>query len=281
VELHFATSVCQVLLERFGIDNVAVRSSRAPVDRLIAMGSAAEPDDLQATDSGSSSIPALYVIFDSSSSAPTKLILESESEHPVLVIDHRSASPESSALAIAKVCSLSSSKIRAKVKKEVTALRQARMTEDAQVRTSSFRYATTIAACYDANRTVTGDGVLLLGRVRGKVRDRYFAAREANPDASDSRFQEHSQTEKDRRNQLLAIVTTDRQSGFDRMLAQVPYKGAVLNLTSAFWFRQTEHIVPNHLVSVPHPNVSLVRRCEPFPIEFVVRYVLCRRQHKE
>jgi len=69
----------------------------------------------------------------------------------------------------------------------------------------------------------------------------------------------------------LALVTTDRQSGFDRMLAQVPFKGAVLNLTSAFWFDQTKHIIPNHLISVPHPYVSICRKCKPFPIEFVVR----------
>jgi len=69
----------------------------------------------------------------------------------------------------------------------------------------------------------------------------------------------------------LALVTTDRQSGFDRMLAKVPYKGQVLNLTSAYWFEQTKDIIPNHIISIPHPNVSIVKKCTPFPIEFVVR----------
>lgn len=69
----------------------------------------------------------------------------------------------------------------------------------------------------------------------------------------------------------LALITTDRQSGFDRQLALVPFKGQVLNLTSAFWFEQTKHIVENHIVAVPHPNVSIVKKCKPFPIEFVVR----------
>ncbi len=69
----------------------------------------------------------------------------------------------------------------------------------------------------------------------------------------------------------LALVTTDRQSAFDRVLAQVPYKGAVLNLVSAWWFARTKHIVPNHVVSVPHPNVTIAHKCSPFPVEFVVR----------
>ena len=36
----------------------------------------------------------------------------------------------------------------------------------------------------------------------------------------------------------LALVTTDRQSAFDRILASVPFKGQVLNMTSAWWFKK-------------------------------------------
>ena len=39
----------------------------------------------------------------------------------------------------------------------------------------------------------------------------------------------------------LALITTDRQSAFDRVLAAIPFKGQVLNLTSAWWFEQTRH----------------------------------------
>jgi phosphoribosylaminoimidazole-succinocarboxamide synthase len=53
----------------------------------------------------------------------------------------------------------------------------------------------------------------------------------------------------------LLLVTTDRLSAFDRLLACIPFKGAVLNLTSAWWFNKTAHIIPNHVISVPHPNV--------------------------
>ncbi|HAU2090502.1 TPA: phosphoribosylaminoimidazolesuccinocarboxamide synthase [Legionella pneumophila] len=69
----------------------------------------------------------------------------------------------------------------------------------------------------------------------------------------------------------LILVTTDRQSAFDRCLAAVPYKGQVLNLTSVWWFKNTQAIVPNHLIAVPDPNVAIVKKCKIFPIEFVVR----------
>ncbi|KTD51065.1 phosphoribosylimidazole-succinocarboxamide synthase [Legionella quateirensis] len=69
----------------------------------------------------------------------------------------------------------------------------------------------------------------------------------------------------------LILVTTDRQSAFDRLLASVPYKGQVLNLTSVWWFKNTQSIVPNHLIAVPDPNVVIAKKCKVFPIEFVVR----------
>lgn len=69
----------------------------------------------------------------------------------------------------------------------------------------------------------------------------------------------------------LILVTTDRQSAFDRLLAAVPYKGQVLNLTSAWWFENTKKIVPNHVVAIPDPNVVIAKKCTVFPIEFVVR----------
>lgn len=67
------------------------------------------------------------------------------------------------------------------------------------------------------------------------------------------------------------IVTTDRLSAFDRILACVPYKGQVLNQLSAWWFARTAEVVPNHLLSVPDPNATLARRVAPIPVEVVVR----------
>ena len=69
----------------------------------------------------------------------------------------------------------------------------------------------------------------------------------------------------------IALITTDRQSAFDRVLASIPFKGQVLNLTSAWWFEQTKSIINNHVIDVPDPNVTLAKKCNVFPIEFVVR----------
>ena len=86
-----------------------------------------------------------------------------------------------------------------------------------------------------------------LPKYQGKVRDRY--------DIGDA----------------FMLITTDRQSAFDRVLATIPFKGQVLNQTGAWWFEQTKDIITNHLLEVPHPNISIATKCKPFPIEFVVR----------
>ncbi len=67
------------------------------------------------------------------------------------------------------------------------------------------------------------------------------------------------------------IVTTDRLSAFDKVLASVPYKGQVLNQLSAWWFEQTKDIIPNHIVSLPDPNAAVVNVAEPFLVEVIVR----------
>jgi phosphoribosylaminoimidazole-succinocarboxamide synthase len=67
------------------------------------------------------------------------------------------------------------------------------------------------------------------------------------------------------------IVTTDRLSAFDRILAAVPYKGQVLNQLSAWWFEQTQDIIPNHIVSLPDPNAAIVNIANPIPVEVIVR----------
>ncbi|XP_022132334.1 phosphoribosylaminoimidazole-succinocarboxamide synthase, chloroplastic [Momordica charantia] len=69
----------------------------------------------------------------------------------------------------------------------------------------------------------------------------------------------------------LILVTTDRQSAFDRVLASIPFKGQVLNETSLWWFDRTQHITSNAVVSVPDKNVTIAKKCSVFPVEFVVR----------
>jgi phosphoribosylaminoimidazole-succinocarboxamide synthase len=70
---------------------------------------------------------------------------------------------------------------------------------------------------------------------------------------------------------LAILVTTDRLSAFDRALASIPFKGQVLNQTSAWWMHNTHDIVPNALLATPDPCVSVMTRCDVVPIEFVVR----------
>lgn len=70
---------------------------------------------------------------------------------------------------------------------------------------------------------------------------------------------------------LLIIITTDRQSAFDRKLADVPFKGRALNQLSAWWFTHTAPLVPSAFVVSPHPNVTIALKCKVFPVEFVVR----------
>jgi len=67
------------------------------------------------------------------------------------------------------------------------------------------------------------------------------------------------------------LVTTDRLSAFDRILACVPYKGQVLNQLAAWWFETTADIIPNHTVSVPDPNALVAQEAKPFTVEVIVR----------
>ncbi|MCR4280919.1 MAG: phosphoribosylaminoimidazolesuccinocarboxamide synthase [Candidatus Kaiserbacteria bacterium] len=69
----------------------------------------------------------------------------------------------------------------------------------------------------------------------------------------------------------LILITTDRHSSFDRIIAHIPHKGQVLNQISAFWFEQTKDIVPNHVLAIPDPNVTVGKKCTMVPVEAVVR----------
>ncbi len=89
----------------------------------------------------------------------------------------------------------------------------------------------------------------------------------ALPDRRDGKVRISYQLENGNR----LFVTTDRLSAFDRVIAGVPYKGQVLNELAAWWFAQTADIVPNHVVSVPDPNVLIARNASPLPVEVVVR----------
>ena len=67
------------------------------------------------------------------------------------------------------------------------------------------------------------------------------------------------------------LVTTDRLSAFDRIIAGVPYKGQVLNQLSWWWFEHTRDIVANHAISTPDPNVLIATAATPLTVEVIVR----------
>lgn len=69
----------------------------------------------------------------------------------------------------------------------------------------------------------------------------------------------------------LTIVTTDRHSSFDRVLAHIPHKGQILNQLSLWWFEQLKDIVDNHVISCPNANTIVARKTKPLPIEVIVR----------
>jgi phosphoribosylaminoimidazole-succinocarboxamide synthase len=70
------------------------------------------------------------------------------------------------------------------------------------------------------------------------------------------------------------LVVTDRISAFDHVLGTIPFKGQVLNGLAAYWFDRTKDVVPNHVVSVPDPNVLECVECEPLLVEMVMRSYL-------
>ncbi|MDE4972194.1 phosphoribosylamine--glycine ligase, partial [Francisella tularensis subsp. holarctica] len=47
------------------------------------------------------------------------------------------------------------------------------------------------------------------------------------------------------------LISTDRQSSFDRSLGFIPFKGQILAQSSVWWFNETAHIVKNHFIDSP------------------------------
>ncbi|HEY0742742.1 MAG TPA: phosphoribosylaminoimidazolesuccinocarboxamide synthase, partial [Chryseosolibacter sp.] len=69
---------------------------------------------------------------------------------------------------------------------------------------------------------------------------------------------------------------------FDVILPKaIPDKGRVLNQIAAFNLAATKSIVPNWVVSTPDPNVTVGFKCDPFPVEMVVRGYLAGHAARE
>lgn len=73
------------------------------------------------------------------------------------------------------------------------------------------------------------------------------------------------------KNGVRYLVTSDRLSCFDVILTAIPFKGQVLSQMAAHWFKLSSGIAPNAIIDIPDPNVMVVKECEIFPIEVVVR----------
>ncbi len=83
-------------------------------------------------------------------------------------------------------------------------------------------------------------------------------------------------------NNYLIMVATDRLSAFDVVLPRaIPYKGQVLNQIAAANLEATKHIVPNWLLATPDPNATVGLRCEPYPVEMVIRGYLAGHAWRE
>lgn len=80
----------------------------------------------------------------------------------------------------------------------------------------------------------------------------------------------------------VAMVATDRISAFDVVLPRpIPFKGQVLNQIAGHFLTNTKDIVPNWVISVPDPNVTYGLKCEPFPVEMVIRGYLAGHAWRE
>ena len=89
----------------------------------------------------------------------------------------------------------------------------------------------------------------LTGFYRGKVRDVYTI-----------------------RDRWMIMVATDRISAFDVVLPRaIPYKGQVLTQIASRFLDLTADICPNWKTSTPDPMVMAGHRCEPFPVEMIIR----------
>ncbi|MFA6383299.1 MAG: phosphoribosylaminoimidazolesuccinocarboxamide synthase [Parcubacteria group bacterium] len=69
----------------------------------------------------------------------------------------------------------------------------------------------------------------------------------------------------------LILISTDRHSSFDRIIAHIPFKGQVLTGTSRWWFEKVKDIIPNHVIDYPDPNVVVGKKYKIVPIEVVPR----------
>ena len=74
---------------------------------------------------------------------------------------------------------------------------------------------------------------------------------------------------------ILVMIATDRISAFDIVFPKgITFKGQILNRIASKFLDLTADIVPNWKIASPHPMVTVGYRCDPFPVEMIVRAYL-------
>ena len=82
--------------------------------------------------------------------------------------------------------------------------------------------------------------------------------------------------------ELMVMVVSDRISAFDVVLPKaIPFKGQVLNQIAAKFLKATEDILPNWVIDVPDPCVTIGRKCVTFKVEMVIRGYLSGHAWRE
>lgn len=160
---------------------------------------------------------------------------------------------KNSALAAAKICGLRNVTVRNSIKnlheKNKLVLRIADVKQKYNIRDDLLLSA--ISANLNSSREP--DTKLSKFKYAGKVRDMYELVDNQGNSLN-----------------KLEMFATDKLSAFDKPITSIPYKGVIINKVSAWWFNKTQHICPNHFLT-SNENLSVVKKCTVFPIEFVVR----------
>ena len=68
----------------------------------------------------------------------------------------------------------------------------------------------------------------------------------------------------------LLLSASNRLSSFDKHICDIKNKGNILNNISAWWFRNTSHIIDNHYL-FHSGNDMIVKKADPIKLEVIVR----------
>ena len=146
-----ADLVAKELAAKYDILDVTIRSSEAPIDRLLFYNNITDRANQQQQAS------ALWVFY-SGSSLATYTLVQEESSYPVLEVQAL-GEPKDIAWTVAKWCSLNCLHVYKRVQQATIERRQAKLVDDAQLQTKSFKYQQAMAIVYDRQLQITGNSL--------------------------------------------------------------------------------------------------------------------------